>query len=167
MQKLWTCRSRLGNQIALDGIDGGRARPLLLCAVGLTFSIHAACLIKVSPARAQPLEAPVPIRYVSLQPSHIQQVHDLLARAFWDGIDGSLSPCCSLMFVISSLLLFTVSDLLQLSPERCSVIAVYGKIVVGAALLSSPQEAYITYLAVRAGWDNSHIATSVVISSCL
>ena len=34
--------------------------------MGLTFYIHAACLIKVSPARAQPLEAPVPIRYVSL-----------------------------------------------------------------------------------------------------
>jgi len=71
------------------------------------------------------------------------------------------------MFMISSLLLFTVSDLLQFSPEHCSVIAVYGKIVVGAALLSSPQEAYITYLAVRGGWDNSHIATSVVISPCL
>ncbi|KAJ8583851.1 hypothetical protein M405DRAFT_854193 [Rhizopogon salebrosus TDB-379] len=94
------------------------------------------------PERTQSLEAPVPIRYVSLQLSHLQQVHDLLARAFWDGID--------------------VSDLLQYSPERCSVIAMYGKIVVGAALLSSPQEAYITYLAVRAGWDNSHIATTML-----
>ncbi|KAG2144542.1 hypothetical protein DEU56DRAFT_790217 [Suillus clintonianus] len=94
------------------------------------------------PASAQSPEVPVPIRYVSLQPSHLQQVHELLARVFWDGID--------------------VSDLLQSSPERCSVIAVYGKIVVGAVLLSSPQEAYITYLAVRAGWDNSQIATTML-----
>ncbi|KAG1738905.1 uncharacterized protein EDB91DRAFT_1249079 [Suillus paluster] len=94
------------------------------------------------PARAQSPEVPIPIRYVSLQPSHLQQVHELLARVFWDGID--------------------VSDLLQYSPERCSVIAVYGKTVVGAALLSSPQEVYITYLAVRAGWHNSQIATTML-----
>ncbi|OJA20444.1 hypothetical protein AZE42_05730 [Rhizopogon vesiculosus] len=94
------------------------------------------------PVRAQLLEAPVPIHYVSMQASHLQQVHDLLARAFWDGID--------------------VSELLQYSPERCSVVAMYGKTVVGVALLSSPQEAYITYLAVRAGWDNSHIATTML-----
>lgn len=67
-------------------------------------------------------------------------------------------------FMISSGMLFTVSDLLQYSSERCSVVAMHGKIVVGAALLSSPHEAYITYLVVRAGWDNSHIATCVAIS---
>lgn len=43
----------------------------------------------------------------------------------------------------------------------------YGKIVIGAALLSSPQEAYITYLAVRAGWHNSQVATCVAMSRCL
>lgn len=94
------------------------------------------------PASSQSPEVPVPIRYVSLQPSYLQQVHELLARVFWDGID--------------------VSDLLQSCPERCSVIAVYGKIVVGVALLSSPQEAYITYLAVRAGWHNSQVATTML-----
>ncbi|KAG1770211.1 hypothetical protein EDD22DRAFT_866620 [Suillus occidentalis] len=96
------------------------------------------------PASSQSPEAPVPIPilYVSLQPSHLQQVHELLARVFWDGID--------------------VSDLLQSSSERCSVIAMYGKIVIGAALLSSPQEAYITYLAVRAGWHNSQVATTML-----
>lgn len=100
--------------------------------------------IVISPASSQSPEAPVPIpiRYVSLQPSHLQQVHELLARVFWDGID--------------------ISDLLQSSSERCSVIAMYGKIVIGAALLSSPQEAYITYLAVRAGWHNSQVATTML-----
>jgi hypothetical protein len=52
-----------------------------------------------------------------------------------------------------------VSDSLQYSPERCTVVAMYGQLVVGAAFLSSPQETYITYMAVRAGWDNSQIAT--------
>ena len=123
--------------------------------------IYVTRLIVLSPERAQLLQAPAPIRYVSLQPSHIQQVHDILAREFWDGIDGSL---CPLMFMIHFATLFTVSDLFQYSTERCSVVAMYGKIVVGAALLSSPHEAYITYLAVRAGWHNSHIATYVMTS---
>lgn len=37
----------------------------------------------------------------------------------------------------------------------------YKSLVVGAAFLSSPQVTYITYLVVRAGWDNSQIATYV------
>ena len=35
----------------------------------------------------------------------------------------------------------------------------YKKVVVGVALISSPIETYINYLVVRAGWDNSQIAT--------
>ena len=35
----------------------------------------------------------------------------------------------------------------------------YGHLVVGAAFLGSPQETYITYLVVRAGWENAQIAT--------
>ncbi|KAH7924165.1 hypothetical protein BV22DRAFT_1013864, partial [Leucogyrophana mollusca] len=83
-----------------------------------------------------------PISYVSLQPRHLRQVHELLGRVFWDGVD--------------------VSDCLEYSPERCTVVATYGHLVVGAAFLSSPQETYITYLAVRAGWDNSQIATTML-----
>ena len=52
-----------------------------------------------------------------------------------------------------------VSDALHYAPERCTVIATYGHLVVGAAFLSSPLETYITYLAVRAGWENAQIAT--------
>ncbi|KAI6044426.1 hypothetical protein EDC04DRAFT_2889881 [Pisolithus marmoratus] len=55
-----------------------------------------------------------------------------------------------------------VSDSLKYSPERCTVIATYGHLVVGVALLSSPQESYITYLAVHACWDNSQIATTML-----
>ncbi|KAI6014052.1 hypothetical protein BKA83DRAFT_14904 [Pisolithus microcarpus] len=89
--------------------------------------------------REQPGRMRVPITYASLQPRYLSQVHDLLIRVFWDGIN--------------------ISDSLKYSPERCTVIATYGHLVVGVALLSSPQETYITYLAVRAGWDNSQIAT--------
>ncbi|EED85667.1 predicted protein [Postia placenta Mad-698-R] len=91
------------------------------------------------PGREQPEETIAPITYVSLQPCHLDQIHDLLARTFWEGIN--------------------VSDSLQYSPEKCTVVATYKQLVVGAALLSSPQETYITYLAVRAGWENAHIAT--------
>ncbi|EPQ56734.1 hypothetical protein GLOTRDRAFT_105554 [Gloeophyllum trabeum ATCC 11539] len=83
-----------------------------------------------------------PIEYVSLQPCHLDQIHDLLARTFWSGID--------------------VSDSLQYSPEKCTVVAVYKKLVVGVAFLSSPQETYITYLAVRTGWENAQIATNML-----
>ncbi|KAI6010867.1 hypothetical protein F5J12DRAFT_718758 [Pisolithus orientalis] len=88
--------------------------------------------------RDQPGRMRIPITYTSLQPHHLSQVHDLLTRVFWDGIN--------------------ISDSLKYSPERCTVIATYGHLVVGVALLSSPQETYITYLAVRVGWDNSQIA---------
>ena len=51
-----------------------------------------------------------------------------------------------------------MSDSLDWSPERATVVATYKKLVVGVAILSSPQETYITYLAVKAGWDKAQIA---------
>ncbi|OBZ74150.1 hypothetical protein A0H81_05926 [Grifola frondosa] len=90
----------------------------------------------------QPPEVRAPIEYMPLRPCHLDQIHDLLGRVFWAGID--------------------VSDSLQYSPEKCTIVAVYKQLVVGAAFLSSPLETYITYLAVRAGWDNSQIATSML-----
>lgn len=94
------------------------------------------------PEREQADSVSAPIEYVSLQPCHLDQIHDLLARTFWSGID--------------------VSDSLQYSPEKCTVVAVYKKLVVGVAFLSSPQETYITYLAVRTGWENAQIATNML-----
>ncbi|KAJ6580962.1 hypothetical protein B0H19DRAFT_489442 [Mycena capillaripes] len=94
------------------------------------------------PEREHPSSILSPITYSALQPWHLDQVHDLLGRAFWCGID--------------------VSDSLEYSPERCTVIAAYGRLVVGVAIISSPRETYITYLAVRAGWDNAKIATTML-----
>ncbi|KAH7910295.1 hypothetical protein BJ138DRAFT_1065488 [Hygrophoropsis aurantiaca] len=94
------------------------------------------------PMEDEPEERRAPITYASLQPCHLRQVHELLGKVFWEGIN--------------------VSDSLQSSPERCTVIATYRRLVVGAAFLSSPQETYITYLAVRPGWDNSQIATTML-----
>ncbi|KAL1668884.1 hypothetical protein GGF50DRAFT_123656 [Schizophyllum commune] len=73
---------------------------------------------------------------------HLPQVHDLLQRTFWDGID--------------------VSDSLEYSPERCTVVVLYRRVVVGVAIMSSPQETYITYLAVRSGWEGCQIATKMI-----
>lgn len=52
--------------------------------------IHGAAY-DLSPEREQPVEVEAPIEYTTLQPSHLDQVHDLLGRAFWTGIDGELS----------------------------------------------------------------------------
>ncbi|PCH44425.1 hypothetical protein WOLCODRAFT_139002 [Wolfiporia cocos MD-104 SS10] len=94
------------------------------------------------PEHAQPVEVVAPITYMSLHSSHLSQVHDLLTRTFWEGIN--------------------VSDSLQNSPEKCTIVAAYKKLVVGAAFISSPQETYITYLVVRAGWENCQIATTML-----
>lgn len=53
---------------------------------------------------------------------------------------------------------YLVSDSLDHTPERCTVVATYKRLVVGIAILSSPRETYITYLAVKAGWNNAGIA---------
>jgi hypothetical protein len=54
-----------------------------------------------------------------------------------------------------------VSDSLDYQPDKATVLAMYKKIVVGVAILKSPQETYIMYLAVKAGWDKSQIARYV------
>ncbi|KAJ7498011.1 hypothetical protein B0H11DRAFT_829890 [Mycena galericulata] len=94
------------------------------------------------PERDRPPNIVSPITYTSLQLWHLDQVHDLLGRAFWSGID--------------------VKDSLDYSPERCTIVATYNRLVVGVAIISSPRETYITYLAVRAGWDNAQIATTML-----
>ncbi|KAG6840720.1 hypothetical protein C0991_004806 [Blastosporella zonata] len=94
------------------------------------------------PERERPVETLAPIVYTSLEESHLREVHELLERVFWKGIN--------------------VSDSLDHSPERSTVVACYKRLVVGVAILSSPRETYITYLAVRAGWDNARIARSML-----
>lgn len=41
-----------------------------------------------SPTRERVVETMGPIAYVSMQPCHLYQVHDLLERSFWSGING-------------------------------------------------------------------------------
>ncbi|KAI5124270.1 hypothetical protein M0805_005119 [Coniferiporia weirii] len=94
------------------------------------------------PEREHASRPSAPIDYQALRQTHLPQVHDLLSRTFWPGID--------------------VSDSLRYSPEQCTVVATYRHLVVGAACLSSPEETYITYLAVRAGWESSQIATKML-----
>ncbi|KDQ26820.1 hypothetical protein PLEOSDRAFT_1066109 [Pleurotus ostreatus PC15] len=94
------------------------------------------------PNRRQPSESVAPIVYSCLREWHLDQVHGLLHQMFWAGI--------------------SVSDSLDYSPERCTVVACYKRLVVGVAILSSPQETYITYLAVKTGWEGSKIATNML-----
>ena len=58
-----------------------------------------------------------------------------------------------------------VSDSLGQEANQCTVVATYGRLVVGAALLSSPEETYITYLVVRTGWETAQIATYAAFPS--
>ncbi|KAI0281106.1 Cupredoxin [Russula aff. rugulosa BPL654] len=95
-----------------------------------------------SPSMAVVQESVAPVTYVTLTAEHLLQVHDILHRLFWSGID--------------------ISDSLQHEPEKATIVAMYKRLVVGCAILSSPVETYITYLAVRAGWENAQIATTML-----
>ena len=117
--------------------------------------MHLSRTFFVSPMREHALEPLAPITYSSLQSCHLQQVHDLLERSFWSGINGTETLLHRDMRIDTE---YTVSDSLDHTPERCTVVATYKRLVVGVAVLSSPRETYITYLAVKAGWDNAGIA---------
>ena len=96
-QDTWAHRSGLGDDVPLDESDERCSCSLWLGSVSFVIS----CLPSysgsdvgmniVSPERDQPTETLAPITYTSLQAYHLEQVHDLLARAFWAGIDGSSS----------------------------------------------------------------------------
>lgn len=51
-----------------------------------------------SPSRAVVQESVAPITYVTLTAEHLPQVHDILHRSFWSGIDGS----CPLLLIDGS-----------------------------------------------------------------
>ena len=63
------------------------------------------------------------------------------------------------------LIQFKVTEALSISATKCTVVALYRRLVVGAAFLSSPEETYITYLVVRPGWESAGIATYVSLSA--
>ncbi|KAJ2384376.1 hypothetical protein GGI05_005028, partial [Coemansia sp. RSA 2603] len=74
------------------------------------------------------------IDYVFFQRVHLQQVNALLCRTFWPGIDMSEALLC---------------------PEF-SIVALYKRTVIGCAFLTP--DAYLTYIAVSAGWEGGGIA---------
>ncbi|EJU03646.1 hypothetical protein DACRYDRAFT_49501 [Dacryopinax primogenitus] len=97
-----------------------------------------------SPEEEFPEHPIAPIDYAPLSPVHLSQVHALLASTFWPGI--SVSDCA----------------LPENEPEKCTIVATYKRLVVGAALLSGPREGYLMYLAVKAGWDAAGIGTNML-----
>lgn len=80
------------------------------------------------------------IDFCYAKPQHIPAVNSLLQKTFWPGID--MSEC--------------------LSYPDFTVIALYRKLIVGCAFLvpdACHNEAYVSFLAVRDGWDRSGIAS--------
>ncbi|KAJ1945345.1 hypothetical protein FBU59_002333 [Linderina macrospora] len=78
------------------------------------------------------------IDYVFLQRDHLPQVNALLCRTFWPGIDMSEA----------------------LTYPEFSIVALYKRTVVGCAFLTP--DAYLTYIAVAAGWEGAGIATFMI-----
>ncbi|KAF9485525.1 hypothetical protein BDN70DRAFT_927463 [Pholiota conissans] len=107
----------------------------------LMSDIHAHYVL-AHPDRECLIEEPAPITYSTLHENQLPQVNDLLERSFWSGID--------------------VADSLDYFPEKSTVVAMYKKNVVGIAIINSPIETYITYLAVKAGWDKAQIARTML-----
>ena len=65
---------------------------ILYCGKHLPFggkvvNMDCSCVFP-SPEREQTRRPAAPIDYQSLRASHLPQVHDLLTRVFWPGIDG-------------------------------------------------------------------------------
>lgn len=83
----------------------------------------------------------------------------------WRGLFGrelTVRRSSSPHLLVTNQLHFPVSDSLEYTPERSTVVAQYKKIVVGVAIIPSPIETYITYLAVKSGWDKAQIARLVL-----
>ena len=71
-------------------------------------------------------------------------------------------PYCIFTLINLPTMYDSVTDALHYTPSKTTVVALYKRLVIGVTLMSSPQETYITYLAVRAGWESAGVATCVV-----
>ncbi|XP_037816829.1 cysteine-rich protein 2-binding protein [Lucilia sericata] len=107
------------------------------------------CELQYKVNRVPPTRAPIDFCYV--RPNHIAAVNALLQTVFWPGID--MSEC--------------------LSYPDFSVVALYKKLVIGCGFLVPDvgfNEAYISFMAVRPGWQRSGIATFMLyhlIQTCM
>lgn len=107
------------------------------------------CELEHSVTGKNPKRSTVDFCYV--RPNHIAAVNALLQSNFWPGID--MSEC--------------------LSYPDFSVVALYKKLVVGCAFLVPDvgfNEAYISFMAVRPGWQRSGIASFMLyhlIQTCM
>ncbi|KAI9584007.1 cysteine-rich protein 2-binding protein [Glossina fuscipes] len=107
------------------------------------------CELKFKVNGIPPKRAPVDYCYV--RPNHIAAVNALLQTMFWPGID--MSEC--------------------LSYPDFSVVALYRKLIIGCGFLVPDvgfNEAYISFMAVRPGWQRSGVATFMLyhlIQTCM
>ncbi|XP_012160091.1 cysteine-rich protein 2-binding protein isoform X2 [Ceratitis capitata] len=107
------------------------------------------CELQFKVNKKYPYRAPIDFCYV--RPNHIAAVNALLQTSFWPGID--MSEC--------------------LSYPDYSVVALYKKLVVGCGFLVPDvgyNEAYISFMAVRPGWQRCGIGTFMLyhlIQTCM
>lgn len=102
------------------------------------------------------------VDYCYLRPQHIAAVNGLLQRVFWPGIDSKLT------FTITELKMNLILILNFIPVSEClsypdfTVVALYKKLVIGCAFLVPDvgyNEAYVSFMAVRPGWQRAGIAT--------
>jgi hypothetical protein len=88
----------------------------------------------------------LPIDYVHLRPEHVLPINIMCREHFWNGID--------------------ISECLQY-PDY-TIVALYGKLIVGFAFLvpnSSHNEAYLSFIFVHPDWRNSRCKDSIELSN--
>jgi hypothetical protein len=83
----------LGDELAVDGVDvrcPGSLFAFTVCSFLFTPLYIVANEFFFSLDEEPVQESVAPIMYVTLSKEHLPQVHDLLERTFWEGIDGKL-----------------------------------------------------------------------------
>jgi cysteine-rich protein 2-binding protein len=88
----------------------------------------------------------LPIDYVHLRPEHVMPINIMCREHFWNGID--------------------ISECLQY-PDY-TIVALYGKLIVGFALMvpnSALNEAYLSFIFVHPDWRNSRQSDKVELKN--
>ncbi|KAI7826698.1 hypothetical protein BX661DRAFT_183285 [Kickxella alabastrina] len=134
---IWRDFKTFGADDSASGPDG-KARGLAMLRVQRAIRSRSHPLFHTLSLESLCLSKTESIDYVFFQHEHLEQVNALLCRTFWPGID------------MSEALLY---------PEF-SIVALYKRTVIGCAFLTP--EAYLTYIAVSAGWEGAGIAKFMI-----
>lgn len=109
-----------------------------------------------------------PIDFCYLRPKYIPAVNEFLQSIFWSGINSNLIGrwYCTIGLLHwnhVNCIPFAVSGYLWY-PDY-TILAMYRKLIIGCAFLTTQlksDEAYITFIAVRPGWDKAGIGSFMI-----